>query len=81
MTIYKLNLDNDLNELNIGFDTNISKGDKLPQYKNFEYVPPKKYKTNIGDKELQVLKFKNVTPEREKIINKILEAIEGFDEN
>lgn len=81
MTIYKLNLDEGLDELNIGFDINIQKGDKLPQYKNFEYIPPKKYETNKGNKELQVLKFRNVTPERKKIFNKILEAIEYFDDN
>lgn len=81
MTIYKLNLNKDLNELDIGFDIDIQKGDKLPQYKNFEYISPKKYETNIGSKELQVLRFKNVTPEREKLINKILEVIESFDEN
>ena len=81
MTIYKLNLNKDLNELDIGFDIDIQKGDKLPQYKNFEYISSKKYETNIGSKELQVLRFKNVTPERKKLINKILEVIESFDEN
>ena len=81
MTIYRLNLNNDISAIHIGFDIDIKKGDKLPQYKNFEYIPPKEYVTNKGSKMLQILKFKNVTPERKKIISKILEAIEEFNEN
>lgn len=82
MIIYKLKSYNDSSdELNIGFEVNIKKGDELPRYVNFEYIPPKKYQTKEGVKELQVLKFKNITPEREKIIDKVLEIIEQFDEN
>lgn len=82
MRIYNLNITTSQNELNIGFDEHIQIGGSLQQFKNFEYVPVKKYDTINGPINLHVLKFKNLDNDKKELIFYILKNyVEHLDED